>query len=148
MYLENPVTNMPHKASTYHSKTMLLGISIILILSFMLVGCSAAPDTVAVADSITIEEAYEKYNQGVFFLDVRTPAEWDEYHAPNSTLIPLDQLESRLGELPQGEEIVVVCRSGNRSQVGRDILRQNGFDNSTSMDGGLSQWRAAGYPVE
>lgn len=140
--------NMNYEPPAVRSKTILIGMSIILILSFVLAGCGATANTVAVADSITVEEAYEKYNQGVFFLDVRTQEEWDEYHAPNSTLIPLDQLESRLGELPQGEEIVVVCRSGNRSQAGRDILRQNGFEESTSMDGGLSQWRAAGYPVE
>lgn len=140
--------NINYEPPAVRSKTILIGMSIILILSFVLAGCGATANTVAVADSITVEEAYEKYNQGVFFLDVRTQEEWDEYHAPNSTLIPLDQLESRLGELPQGEEIVVVCRSGNRSQAGRDILRQNGFEESTSMDGGLSQWRAAGYPVE
>jgi rhodanese-related sulfurtransferase len=41
---------------------------------------------------------------------------------------------------------VVVCRSGNRSQAGRDILLQAGF-NVTSMSGGLNEWRASGYPV-
>jgi rhodanese-related sulfurtransferase len=95
-----------------------------------------------------VDEAYEKYQEGVFFLDVRTRQEWDEYHAPNTTLIPLDQLESRLDELPANEEIVVVCRSGNRSQSGRDILRNNGFAETTSMSGGLGAWRAAGYPTE
>jgi len=142
------MNNTMYKAQPVRSINIPLGISVILLISFILAGCGATADTVAVADTISIEEAYEKYNQGVFFLDVRTQGEWDEYHAPNTTLIPLDQLESRLGELPQGEEIVVVCRSGNRSQAGRDILRQNGFEQATSMDGGLSQWRAAGYPIE
>ena len=100
------------------------------------------------ADQISVDEAYELYQDGVFFLDVRTPEEWDEFHAPNTTLIPLDQLEIRLGELPSGEPIVVVCRSGNRSQVGRDILRANGFEETTSMAGGLREWMASGYPVE
>lgn len=121
---------------------------LVLITSISLTGCSASPETVVVSDTITVDEAYEKYEEDVFFLDVRTPEEWDEYHAPETTLIPLDELESRLNELPQSEEIVVVCRSGNRSQVGRDILRQNGFDLSTSMDGGLKAWRDAGYPIE
>ena len=61
---------------------------------------------------------------------------------------PLNELESRLDELPQNEEIVVVCRSGNRSQVGRDTLRNNGFEQTTSMSDGLKAWRAAGYPTE
>jgi rhodanese-related sulfurtransferase len=97
---------------------------------------------------ISISQAYEKYQQGVFFLDVRTQAEWDSFHIPNTTLIPLDQLPTRLNEVPQDREIVVVCRSGNRSKTGRDQLRQAGYDQVTSMSGGVNAWQAAGYPVE
>lgn len=96
---------------------------------------------------ISVDQAYAKYQEGTFFLDVRTPEEWVEYHAPNSTLIPLDELETRLSEVPQDQEVVVVCRSGNRSQVGRDILLKAGHSQVTSMAGGLSTWRQAGYPV-
>lgn len=97
---------------------------------------------------ISVSEAYTRYQNGAFLLDVRTQEEWDDFHAPNTTLIPLDQLPSRLGELPRGKEIVVVCRSGNRSQQGRDILINAGFQQVTSMKGGLNEWRASGYPVE
>jgi rhodanese-related sulfurtransferase len=129
---------------------------ILLVFAFFSVSissCSSAPAAFAeaqidLADQISVDEAHELYQDGVFFLDVRTPGEWDEFHAPNSTLIPLDELENRLGELPSGEPIVVVCRSGNRSQVGRDILRANGFEETTSMAGGLREWMTSGYPVE
>lgn len=97
---------------------------------------------------ISVSEAYAKYQNGAFLLDVRTPEEWNEFHAPNTTLIPLDQLASRLNELPKDKEIVVVCRSGNRSQEGRDILLGAGFTQVTSMQGGLNEWRASGYPIE
>jgi rhodanese-related sulfurtransferase len=97
---------------------------------------------------ISVDQAYQKYQQGAFFLDVRTVEEWNEYHAPNTTLIPLDQLPNRLNELPRDREIVVVCRSGNRSQQGRDILLSAGFRQVTSMSGGLKEWRAKGYPIE
>jgi len=96
---------------------------------------------------VSVDEGYQMYQSGVFMLDVRTQQEWDEYHAPNATLIPLDQLLSRLDELPKDREILVVCRSGNRSQQGRDILRAAGFD-ATSMAGGLKEWYTQGYPVE
>lgn len=96
---------------------------------------------------ISVNEAYQKYNDGVFLLDVRTPEEWNEFHAPNTTLIPLDQLSARVSELPKDQEIVVVCRSGNRSQQGRDILLQAGFTQVTSMRGGLNEWRTTGYPT-
>lgn len=96
---------------------------------------------------ISIAEALAKRDSGAFILDVRQPEEWNEAHIPDSTLIPLDQLASRISELPRDQEIVVVCRSGNRSAQGRDILLQAGFSNVTSMAGGLNQWKAAGYPT-
>jgi len=97
---------------------------------------------------ISVGEAYKKYQNGAFVLDVRTQEEWNDFHAPNTTLIPLDQLPARLNEIPRDQEIVVVCRSGNRSQQGRDILLSAGFQQVTSMQGGLNEWRASGYPVE
>ena len=126
---------------------------LIAILSLGISACSSAPTQVStdfesLPDTISIQEAHELYQEGVFLLDVRTQEEWDDFHAPNTTLIPLDQLESRLGELPENEPIVVVCRSGNRSQAGRDILLANGYETTSSMAGGLNAWRDAGYPIE
>jgi len=101
----------------------------------------------ALPAEVSVDEAYEMYNEGAFLLDVRTQEEWDEYHAPGTTLIPLDQLPGRLAEVPTDQTIVVVCRSGNRSQQGRDILKQAGYEQVTSMAGGLKTWQAQGYPV-
>lgn len=95
---------------------------------------------------ISVQEAYQAYQEGQFVLDVRTQAEWDEYHVESATLIPLDELPDRLNELPKDQEIVVVCHSGNRSSVAAQILRENGFQ-AVSVAGGLKAWRAAGYPV-
>lgn len=98
--------------------------------------------------NISVDEAFARYEAGDFLLDVRTQEEWDEYHIPGTTLIPLDDLESRVDEVPRDQNIVVVCRSGNRSQVGRDILLNAGFTAVTSMDGGVSTWQTSGYPTE
>lgn len=109
---------------------------------------ASAGGNAALAREVNVAQAYEMYQQDdVFVLDVRTQQEWDEYHAPNTTLIPLDQLPARLSEVPKDKEILVVCRSGNRSQEARDILLAAGY-NATSMAGGLIDWRANGYPVE
>jgi rhodanese-related sulfurtransferase len=97
---------------------------------------------------ISVDQAYQKYQEGAYVLDVRTPEEWDAYHAPGTTLIPLDELSARLNEVPQDKEIVVVCRTDNRSADGRDILLDAGFQRVTSMSGGLYAWREAGYPLE
>ncbi len=107
-----------------------------------------APPTGAPPAEISVDEAYQKYQAGTYFVDVRTLEEWNEVRVPNVTLIPLDDLESRLNEIPQGREIVVMCRSGNRSKPGRDILLDNGFTQVSSMQGGIKEWKAAGYPVE
>jgi rhodanese-related sulfurtransferase len=96
---------------------------------------------------VSLAEAAALRDGGAFILDVREQHEWDEYHVPDSTLIPLAALESRLAELPRDTDIVIVCRSGNRSATGRDILLEAGFDRVTSLAGGLSQWRASGYPT-
>jgi rhodanese-related sulfurtransferase len=80
-----------------------------------------------------------------FILDVREPDEWVESHIPGATLIPLGELASRVDEVPQDQEVVVVCRSGNRSAEGRDILLAAGFEQVTSMAGGVNQWKAAGF---
>jgi rhodanese-related sulfurtransferase len=98
-------------------------------------------------NEVSVDDAYKMYQNRAFVLDVRTQQEWDEYHAPNATLIPLDQLQARINEVPKDKEILVVCRSGNRSQQGRDILLAAGY-NATSMIGGLKEWFAKGYPIE
>lgn len=96
---------------------------------------------------ISVAAAKEKYDSGVFVLDVRQPEEWNQGHIPNTTLIPLGELNNRLNELPKDAPIVVVCRSGNRSAQARDLLLQAGFSAVTSMAGGVNQWSASGYPI-
>jgi phage shock protein E len=135
---------------TPKSQMAVLAVTALVIVLLVLWGnyrAKTKPST-ALPPEITVSEAYDKYQTGAFVLDVRTQEEWDDFHAPNTTLIPLDQLASRLNELPRDREIVVVCRSGNRSQQGRDILLNAGFQQVTSMKGGLNEWRASGYPVE
>jgi rhodanese-related sulfurtransferase len=97
---------------------------------------------------ISVAEAYKLYPDGAFFLDVREVVEWEAGHVPDTTNIPLSEMESRLSELPEDQDIVVICRSGNRSAEGRDILLDAGFKNVTSMAGGVSDWKDAGYPYD
>lgn len=131
-------------------RTNTLGLLLLLVAIIAVAGIyfGTRPSTVeAVAPAeITTAQAYEKYQAGVLLLDVREQDEWDAGHIPNTTHIPLGELSSRVDELPKDQEIVVVCRSGNRSAEGRDILLQNGFTNVTSMAGGVSDWSSAGYP--
>ena len=124
-------------------------VAILAVIAFVvyLIASAGGDGTAGLPREVSVDEAYRMYQEGTFMLDVRTQEEWDEYHAPNATLVPLDQLENRLAELPKDGEILVVCRSGNRSQQGRDMLLAAGF-NATSMTGGLKEWHARGYPIE
>jgi len=97
---------------------------------------------------ISATQAYQKYQQGAFILDVRGQKEWEEAHIINSVPIPLDELRGRLGELPKDEDIVVVCLSGVRSKEGVTILQQAGFSRVSCLTGGLTAWQAGGYPLE
>ena len=105
------------------------------------------PATSNLPAEISVTEAAKLEQQDWFFLDVREPSEWEEVHIPYATLIPLGELNSRLSEIPKDKNIVVVCRSGNRSAVGRDLLINSGFTNVTSMAGGMNTWQARGHPV-
>jgi rhodanese-related sulfurtransferase len=98
--------------------------------------------------NVNVDEAYQLVEEGAFLLDVRTREEWNDFHAPQATLIPLDELESRANEVPSDQDVVVICRSGNRSQTGRDILLAAGHPSVTSVDGGMNAWQSAGYPTE
>ena len=108
---------------------------------------TSAPAAAALPAEISVADAATKRDAGAFILDVRQPDEWNAVHIPGATLIPLDQLEARVNEVPKDKEVVVVCRSGNRSQAGRDILKNAGFPQVTSMSGGMNQWSAAGLPT-
>jgi rhodanese-related sulfurtransferase len=120
-----------------------LGVLAVVAAGILLSGPKATPSV-----EITPAEAYAKIQQGAFFLDVRSQAEWDQFHIAGSTLIPLDQLQNRLSELPKDKDIVVVCLSGHRSLSGTAILQQAGFPRVSCLSGGLQAWTAAGYPVQ
>ena len=141
----SPTSNRRYKTRKQNRIWLWVGLGLaIAVLAAMIL---LSPKTTQATD-ISVVQAYQKYQQDAFFLDVRSPAEWDQVHIANSTLIPLDELESHLDELPRDRDIVVVCLSGHRSKEGMTILRQAGFSRASCMTGGLTAWKAAGYPVE
>jgi rhodanese-related sulfurtransferase len=120
---------------------VVLGLGVVWMMSRNTTTTTSLPSEISVADAVAKQKA------GAFILDVREPSEWNDAHIAGATLISLGELQSRVNELPKDKEIVVVCRSGNRSAQGRDILLNSGFTQVTSMAGGLNEWKAAGYPT-
>ena len=102
----------------------------------------------ALPPEISVKEAAARREAGAFILDVRQPDEWADFHIPDAHLIPLGELQSRVNEVPRDKDVVMVCRSGNRSKSGRDILLKAGYTRVTSMSSGLTEWKAEGLPVQ
>lgn len=139
---------------TKRSNAAWLWVSLIVlaVVTLALGGCStgqAKPTAVPTPypAEISVAQAAVKRDAGAFFLDVREPSEWSQAHIPGSTLISLGELEKRVNEVPRDKEIVVVCQSGTRSKAGRDLLINAGFTQVACMQGGLNEWKAAGYPT-
>jgi len=97
--------------------------------------------------TVSVTEAAQRITEGAFLLDVRTAEEWNQAHVSGAVRIPLDELKSRLAEVPVDQDVLIICRSGNRSGQARDLLRAAGLKRTTSISGGINAWVAKGLPV-
>lgn len=145
--------NKPRKSTKKSTKKtfpvwgwILLGV-VLLVIAGVVVLQNSQTKTTPLPAEITVTQAAQKRNQGAFILDVREPSEWTQFHIPGATLIPLGDLPKRLNEVPKDKEVVVVCRTGNRSAEGRNILLNAGYKKVTSMAGGVTQWQSQGLPI-
>jgi rhodanese-related sulfurtransferase/DNA-binding MarR family transcriptional regulator len=101
-------------------------------------------------EPIPADELLARARDGLItVIDVRPPQEYAQGHLVGALNVPLDQLENRLGELPQDREVVAYCRGPwcvlSFEAVAR--LRQAGFQARRLQDG-LPEWRRAGLPVD
>ena len=79
-------------------------------------------------------------NENIVVIDVREASEFAFNHIPNTISIPLGELEERINELNKQDEIYVVCRTGNRSDLASQKLTEKGFTNVINVVPGMSQW--------
>ncbi|NEQ43166.1 MAG: FAD-dependent oxidoreductase [Leptolyngbya sp. SIOISBB] len=82
------------------------------------------------------EEYPEKTNLGCL-IDVRTPAEYEEWHIPGAINIPLNTLRDRTVEIPTAQPLFVYCRVGFRGYLAYRILVQLGFEHTFNLAGGM-----------
>jgi rhodanese-related sulfurtransferase len=73
-------------------------------------------------------------------LDVREPDEIATAAIPWATTIPMGEIPTRLGELPSGKPIAVMCHGGGRSARVTAFLNQNGFPDAANVAGGIDAW--------
>lgn len=86
----------------------------------------------------------------VHILDVRTEQETNEEKAriSNAQMIPIDKLRDHLNEVPKDKPVLTICRSGKRSALAFEILREAGWSEVANISGGLLRWNAEGLPVD
>jgi NADPH-dependent 2,4-dienoyl-CoA reductase/sulfur reductase-like enzyme/rhodanese-related sulfurtransferase len=86
---------------------------------------------------VTVEELREGTR---FILDVRTPQEFTAGHVPGANNVPVDELRSRLAELPRDRPIAVYCQVGMRGYLATRLLRQAGFE-AANLSGGFRTYQ-------
>ncbi|MGV3463793.1 MAG: rhodanese-like domain-containing protein, partial [Heyndrickxia sp.] len=81
-----------------------------------------------------------KSNEGIGLLDVRESAEYAFNHIPSAISIPLGELKEKMDQLNKDDEIYVICRTGNRSDLAAQKLSEQGFTNVINVVPGMSEW--------
>jgi rhodanese-related sulfurtransferase len=84
---------------------------------------------------LDVHEASRRQAAGAL-VDVCEPEEWQQGHAPKAKLIPLGSLGSRLNEVPHDREVLLICRSGNRSGTAQRQLLRLGYERVFNVSGG------------
>jgi rhodanese-related sulfurtransferase len=87
------------------------------------------------ADSIVAAAPAER----PYLLDVRTPQEFSAGHLPGAVNIPVDELRSRLAEVPRDRPVAAYCQVGQRGYLATRILQQAGVA-AANLGGGYKTW--------
>ena len=118
-------------------------IGVATLLSVSIASAEALPEIDVAAAAAQIQDKQIKV------LDVREPAEFATGVIQGAVLIPLGQVEKRIGELDglKDRPMLVVCGSGGRSAQAIKVLSKYGFTKLTNIKGGMSAWRKANLPV-
>ncbi len=95
--------------------------------------------------NITPEQVKQRLDAGekLNLLDVREPYENAEFNI-GGMLIPIGKIQSlQIEEIEdlKNEEVILYCRSGNRSGIGAMVLDQLGFKNTKNLTGGMLAWQ-------
>ena len=83
-------------------------------------------------------------------IDVRTPAEYEAGHIPGAVNMPLNLLRDQLDDLCSvlhGQDVVLVCRSGQRAGQAHEALTRAGLGSSAVLAGGIVDWERTGGPI-
>jgi rhodanese-related sulfurtransferase len=115
-----------------------------LVLVWSLSACASNPSY----QNVSVQTLHDATEHNRIVLDVRTPQEFAEGHVLGAKLIPVQELEARLDEVPDNAPVYVICRSGNRSRTASEILIKNGKRDVRNVEGGVIAWAQTGFHLE
>ena len=120
-------------------------IAILLSSLFLLTACSSA----AATDLSAVEFQGKTLESGVVTLDVRTPGEFIEGHISGAINIDVEGMNfaTEIEQLDKESTYAVYCRSGRRSAIAVQTMKDAGFKNLFNMNAGTEEWSAAGLPL-
>jgi rhodanese-related sulfurtransferase len=101
--------------------------------------------------SVNTLEATQLINrEDALVVDVREQAEYAQSHILNARLLPLSQIEAKIGDIEKFKDkpLILYCATGNRSSTAASVLRKGGFSKVFNLSGGFSAWQQAGLPVQ
>lgn len=101
-----------------------------------------------IVKNISSITAKEMYDRNVKFIDVREEAEHQAARIPNTKLIPMSEIQSRINEIPKDEDIVIYCRTGNRSGILIQQLIEYDYHNLFNLEHGIVDWHQNNFPVD
>lgn len=103
-----------------------------------------APDPIRNASAEDVRNLLDRVQEGdLTLLDVRMEPEYEEFHLPGATLLPLPDLPDKLDAIDRSRPVVVYCRSGGRSAAAAKLLAGAGFPDIVNMLGGAMAWQGA-----
>ena len=124
-----------------------------MLIPLVAVACGAGEQTAEGYENVEVAHVHEHWQQGekaeipFLILDVRTVEEYQDGHIAGATLIPVQELAERIGEVPKDRQVYVHCHSGRRSARAAKLLAESGYSRIENMLGGIVAWKDAGYPV-
>jgi rhodanese-related sulfurtransferase len=119
---------------------------VLLVVIFTLVSVAAFAGYRNISSAEAKKMIEQKKN--VFLLDVRTQEENKQARLKGSVLIPINEIERRLREVPKNRPVIVFCAVGSRSGLVAGFLSGKGYSDIYNMQDGISGWYRNGYPVE
>ena len=97
---------------------------------------------------ISLDEAQKLFNEGkIVVIDVREPNEHATGVIKGAKLLPLQQLSSRIAEVPKDKPVYFICHTQNRSPRAANFLSESGWTNVSYVEGGMSDWNRRKLPT-